>query len=222
MRDKGVILRFGRIKSRKQLLSAFMHNKREFINPDSNINLSKICDNFPLDDLKSSAECMSQFEKKLQDSDIKTLRSNAVLAVEVLISISTHLSEENLKHFFKDSTSWIKNYFGVPILSIDVHLDESNPHLHAILLPVLVIGKLNGHKLIGNISNMRLAQKSLYETVGKKFGLSNWAGDKKNKQELIHKVLERLKEDAAIKSAAWPVILKAIKTNPHHFLGVLS
>ncbi len=222
MFNKGIILRYGRIKSKKQLLHAFRHNNREFINPDSNINLAKTIENYSIGEFYSATEHMLQFEKELDASNIKSVRSNAILAVEVLISVSVHLSEDDLQLFFIDCANWIKDYFNVPILSIDVHLDESNPHLHAILLPVLVSGKLNGHKLVGNIEKIRLAQKSLYDAVGKKFGLSNWAGDRKNKQELIHEVLQRLKNDVVVESVAWPVILKDIKKNPHLFLGVLS
>jgi hypothetical protein len=222
MNDKGIVLRFGRIKSRKKLLDAFKHNKREFINPDSNINISKTVNNISIDGSYTSSKLMCDFDKYLLEYDIKSLRSNAVLAVEVLISISSHLKKDDLEKFFSDCAKWINSYFKVPAISIDVHLDESNPHLHAILLPTLVKGKLNGHKLIGNIMTIRLAQKSLYEAVGKKFGFSNWGSDKKNKKELVSEVLERLKEDAALNSVAWPAILKSIKNNPHHFLGVLS
>lgn len=222
MSDNGIVLRFGTIKSRRQLLDAFKHNYREFINPDSNIDVSKVPLNLSLVEGSTSLESMAKFEKILQESGVKKLRSNAILAVEVLISIQHNLDDKKLHHFFYECGEWVNSYFKVPFLSMDVHLDESKPHLHAILVPVLVHGKLNGNEMIGDIKKIRLAQKSLYETVGKKFGLSNWGSDKQNKKELINKILERLKNDIVLKSDKWPAILKAIKINPQIFSGLLS
>lgn len=222
MSDNGIVLRFGRIKSRRQLFDAFKHNYREFINLDSNIDALKTPLNLSLVEGSTSAESMAKFEKILQESGIKKLRRNAVLAVEVLISIQPNLDEDKLHDFFCECGEWVISYFRVPYISMNIHLDESNPHIHVILVPILVQGKLNGNKMIGDIKKIRLAQKSLYETVGKRFGLSNWGSDKQNKKELTNKILEGLKNDIVLKSVKWPAILKAIKKNPQNFSELLS
>ena len=111
MSDNGIVLRFGRIKSRRQLFDAFKHNYREFINLDSNIDALKTPLNLSLVEGSTSAESMAKFEKILQESGIKKLRRNAVLAVEVLISIQPNLDEDKLHDFFCECGEWVISYF---------------------------------------------------------------------------------------------------------------
>jgi hypothetical protein len=104
------------------------------------------------------------------DTGGKALRKDAVVGIE-LIFTALPRTKGNLGEYFADCTRWAETDFKAPLLSSVAHLDESSPHCHVILIP-LVKGKMNGARLYGGKTQMSARLSSLYETVGKRYGLT--------------------------------------------------
>ena len=73
------------------------------------------------------------------------------------------------REYFERATRWAEAYFAVPVLSSVVHLDESAPHCHVLMLP-LVNGKMNGSDLHGGKAKLWAMQKSFHQEVSANYG----------------------------------------------------
>ena len=131
---------------------------------------------------------------------------------------NSHLQRcEEIEHWALDVYSWCAKRYGQEnIIGFQVHLDESSPHIHALIVPVGERGKdkhpcvMWSAKFGKNIYEygkiLRDMHTSLYEEVGKKYGLER--GDSVrgrdvkhlNKTEYIRKLNKEIKEkEKAIK-----------------------
>ena len=131
---------------------------------------------------------------------------------------NSHLQRsEEIEHWALDVYSWCAKRYGQEnIIGFQVHLDETSPHIHALIVPVGERGKdkhpcvMWSAKFGKNIYEygkiLRDMHTSLYEEVGKKYGLER--GDSVrgrdvkhlNKTEYIRKLNKEIKEkEKAIK-----------------------
>jgi len=91
----------------------------------------------------------------------QTIRKNAVLAVEILLTASPeyfrpdnpnqagYYEPKPLADFQHQACKWLTNNYGDRIVRAELHLDESTPHIHAYLVPLDEKGKLNCRGLLG-------------------------------------------------------------------------
>jgi hypothetical protein len=78
-----------------------------------------------------------------------------------------HIEQRN---FFMDCTEFFANKYGKEnIISAVVHMDETTPHLHLNIVPI-VNGKLCSKDLFDK-TKLSILQTEFYEKVGKKWGL---------------------------------------------------
>jgi hypothetical protein len=99
----------------------------------------------------------------------QTIRKNAVLAVEFLLTASPeyfrpddpsragYYEQQRLESFQHQACEWLLNRYGSRIVRAELHLDESTPHIHAYMVPLDEKGKLNCRALLGG-SRYRLSQ----------------------------------------------------------------
>ena len=99
----------------------------------------------------------------------QTIRKNAVLAVEFLLTASPeyfrpddpgragHYEPQRLEDFQHTACEWLTNNYGDRIVRAELHLDEATPHIHAYLVPLDEKGKLNCRALFGG-SRYRLSE----------------------------------------------------------------
>ncbi len=75
------------------------------------------------------------------------------------------VKEENLKEWSEASVKFLSEWFGKEnIISIILHKDESNPHIHAVVLPLLD-NSLNCKHYINGPASCREMQDKYYEAV---------------------------------------------------------
>ena len=80
------------------------------------------------------------------------------------------LSPEEQRQFFTDCTEFFAERYGYEnIISAVVHVDETSPHLHLNMIPVLD-GRLCSKQLFDRVA-LRELQSDFHEAVGKKWGL---------------------------------------------------
>lgn len=99
----------------------------------------------------------------------QTIRKNAVLAVEFLLTASPeyfrpsdparagYYEQQQLQEFQHTACEWLLNRYGDRIVRAELHLDESTPHIHAYMVPLDEKGKLNCRALLGG-SRYRLSE----------------------------------------------------------------
>lgn len=221
------LLRLGTIKGRNGVLEALKHNKRTLQNERGasvNINVSRTPLNYSLTENETPEQVAINAKVLMLQAGIETPRKNQVMAVEVVFSLPIERHEQNTAPFFMDSKNWLLKMFAGELLSFDVHLDESAPHAHAVILP-LIDGKMQGSKLMGGKGNLMRLINRFHKDVGHKYGLSK--GDRKrltgpDKQRLERLVLSRLKADTAMLSCVWPCIRDAIHSDPLPYAQLLS
>ncbi len=216
-----------KLKGKKILLIAAKHNKRtnQFeISKSSKINprLSHLNESIMGE---QTPEGVAELAKSLMElAGIKTLRKDAVLGIEGLFSLPADHSIDEVA-YFQDCANWIQSHFGCHILSVDIHRDESCPHCHVLLLP-LVNGKMIGSKLMGYKKNLSNLQEIFYLNVSKRYGLEKPPKPLNNseRKQAALLVLNHLVQthDAVTKSNLWPCIVEAIYKFPMSFAKTIG
>lgn len=162
-----------RIKNKVVLRQAFQHNLRELpyeLSNSSRIDPTKTSTNWVIHGEQSSSELIKQHLKVIESADLpRKLRSDAVLGIEVVLSLPVKHSVAEAE-YFEDCLRWAKEFFTEHVVSAVVHKDETCPHCHIILVP-LINGRMQGAKLFGYKARLRHMQDSFYESVGQKYGL---------------------------------------------------
>jgi hypothetical protein len=222
------LFRLGSIVGNNGVLVAMRHNKRT---PQTahgaNIDATRTPLNYSLYSPASgdTPEMIARYAKsQMALAGIEKPRINGVMAVECIFSLPIDRHTQDTKPFFNACHEWVKQSFAGELLSFDVHLDESAPHAHAVILP-LIDGKMQGDKLKGNRDNVNRLNSSFIDEVAVHYGLSRGARTRLNAsdvQTLEKLVLTRLKSDPAILSDVWACIRDAIHKDPLPFAEMLS
>ena len=221
------LFRLGSI-SKQKLLIALKHNKREIQENRgavTNIDTTKSRLNYALTDPNASAKCVELHAKvQVAKADIEKLRKNVVMGVEIVYSLPINRQTQDTQPFFKSCYEWTLKTFAGELLSFDVHLDESAPHAHAIILP-LVNGAMKGSAMMGDRGNIKRLHNQFYIDVASHYGLSQSKGTRissSTRKNLTGDVLNHLKNDTAINSCVWPCIRDAIAKDPVPWAQLLS
>lgn len=102
----------------------------------------------------------------------QTIRKNAVLCVEMLLTASPeyfrpdnpsqagYYEPERLADFQQAVHSWLDKEYGDRLVRAELHLDESTPHVHAYFVPLDDRGKLNCRGIFGGREKLSQFQDS--------------------------------------------------------------
>ena len=131
---KYAILRHEKIKSLKVLEDAQKHNARQVYVPNADPSMSK-----KNKLLLGTNRVLERYNELIDKYSIK-VRSNAVLAIEVNLTFSKEalgLKEMDLDKWTKENEKYLLERFGRGrILSAHLHLDETTPHIQALIVPI--------------------------------------------------------------------------------------
>jgi hypothetical protein len=201
MRKHAQFLRVKKLKGAGIIKLAARHNLRELAfgkGGYNGIDARRTKQNYILRGANNAADVASYAQSLMDDAGIKSPRKDAVLGLEIVISLPLN-SEIDIKPFFRDSLAWVHAYFQVPVVSAVVHLDESASHCHFIIVPI-VNGHMNGSHLIGYKKKLHAMQADFNLKVGENYGLTYEAHGRR--------------QEASKLNLACQKILEAIKTNP--------
>jgi Plasmid recombination enzyme len=150
------IFRISKLKSFVAIAGAERHNRRTRATPNADPDRRQ--DNFTF---------MGEVDRPLVELareriGAQKIRKNALLAIEVFISASPsyfrpealeragYWDKEKFEAWLAANAVFLEQEFGSQrILRADCHLDESTPHIHAIVVPLTVEGKLSYRQLYG-------------------------------------------------------------------------
>ena len=132
---------------------------------------------------------MYEKSKKVWDK-IPKIRKDAVHAFEVLLTASPEAFENiNLDEWKKKNIEWLKKEFaGCEIVGACLHLDESTPHIQAIIIPTDIkkdgSQQLNCKKYLGGPAKLKAMQTSYAKSMAG-FGLERGVEGSKAKHTTI-------------------------------------
>ncbi|NJL63861.1 MAG: DUF3991 domain-containing protein [Methylacidiphilales bacterium] len=164
------ICRIQKIKSWGVLARNQVHTSRliDITNANPEIKNIKVVGNDDNLDLATLVRDKIGFQK---------IRSDAVLAVEILLSASAEYfrphapyeggvyDRQRLDKFVDAVVKWLDNSWGNRVVQAELHLDEITPHIHAYLVPLDEHGKLNCKALFGTRAKMYELQDSFAAAV---------------------------------------------------------
>lgn len=155
---------------------AAMHNLREIqaelgASAASGINPARMHLNYQLRGPATADEVAGLALALLDNAGVTTLRRDACMALELVVSLPANTTIDH-REYFAAAVAWADAYFNVPILSAAVHLDESAPHCHILLLP-LVAGRMQGGALAGGPTKIRAMLADFQQQVAQRFGLTH-------------------------------------------------
>lgn len=175
------ILRTAKLKTAGNLNSLNEHLQRLRPTPNADAELT------PLNvQLVGSPDLAADVQARL-DAVGCTVRSNAVLAVEHLMTFSPEFLDirkepgqsgkpaqlvgsaddgAKLASFRDRAMEWLSERYGKEnVVNAVLHLDEQTPHIHATVVPIDQAGKLNCRAMLGDRQKMRDMQTSFAAKV---------------------------------------------------------
>lgn len=168
------------IKNLSTLSKAYKHNI-ERTSDVENVDKSKTYLNRHLVALPEGKDYNDVFKQKIKEEKIKTVGKNQTKAIEFMLTYSQKnvTDEFKIDEWCEKNVEWLKENFGEKnVVSVELHLDETTPHIHAIVIPI-VDKKLHATKMLQSTEEQRkkngmrgytYLQDSYYEKM-KEFGL---------------------------------------------------
>lgn len=224
MIEHSQILRIKKLKGGGIIATAARHNLREIqgeLGACSNIDPIRSKLNYIIQGPNSAADVVKLAQALMNDANVKPLRKDAVRCLEIIFSLPPHsVIEQSV--FFPECVAWTKSYFQVPILSAIVHLDESAPHCHVLLLP-LVNARMIGSDLFGNKTTLQALHADFHNQVGQVYGLARQAMQKRHsaavRREAANMVMDALKLNQ--NSIVMNLLRDCIEQNPEPLIQAL-
>lgn len=223
----GLSKRCGRKPS--TLTQAARHNRREIqaeLGANGRIDVSRMDQNESIVGPASAAEVVKLAQSLMAGAgiDATKLRKDHVQAIELLFSLPPDTAIDDGR-YFRHCVAWTGDHFGtINILSADIHRDESAPHCHVLVLP-LIDGRMRGGDLIDR-NGLRILRESFYRDAAKPFGLKKPVSRMEGsaRAEGVKAVLQALRtgQDSILHSSVYQVVKLAIERDPAPFMNALG
>ena len=113
-------------------------------------------------------EIVRQRISAIEEKNGRKTRKDAVACVEVLMTASPEFfkDKEQVQAWAKQSVNWVKEHFNEDnVVNAVLHLDESTPHIHAVVVPETQDHKLSAKHWLGGREKMQNMQDSYAEKM---------------------------------------------------------
>lgn len=172
----------------------------------------------------TAAAVASHAQALMDDAGVKTMRKDAVRALEIIFSLPLQSGIDH-ERFFNESVRWAGQYFRAPVISAIIHNDEAAPHCHVLLLP-LVDGRMIGSDLMGGRARLQALQADFHAQVGQRYGLARQTAQKRLsaviRREAIDSAFGLLEANSGLKSDVLRVLLEPHVNNPEPLMMALG
>ena len=203
------IMRLEKLKSNSEIGGAASHHTRSRPTPNS--------DRYGTDNPAGGIEILAgsgdavpaQVQNRIQEATGKNPRKNAVLALDVFLGASPEFfrpenpnqageyNRERVEEFKTHAMEWLKTEFGEEnIICAVVHLDESTPHVQAIVTPITDDGRLSAKDFTGGKQRLQKMQDRFADAV-KPLGLERGQRGSKARHKTIRQYYAEAEESAA-------------------------
>lgn len=181
------ILRIEKLTKIPNIKASAAHNFREMNVPNADSSRTQLNKTFGA---QTGDELILKWESNIQSRSIKVRNKNTVKIVEFLITSSPEFfsSKKISNDYFYMAIQWLSKKFGRQnILSANLQLDETTPHLVVYVMPE-VNGKLNAKHYFGGSVKMSDLQDDFYNNVGKAFNLERGLKGSKATHQKVKKI----------------------------------
>jgi len=151
---------------------------REHSYPNADLSKTKDNENYIFND-----HCRKPLAQAIKDrisegyNGKRVIRNDAVKYLKIILSGSRdamHKICENPKakeYWIQQNQKFIVQTYGeANVVRFTVHLDETTPHIHAVVVPLTKDGRLSAKEIIGNKGKMKATHDKYHEYI-KKLGL---------------------------------------------------
>jgi hypothetical protein len=206
------IFRMSKLKSFGAIAGAEHHNRRT--RTTLNADPDRVQENFVF---------MGEVDRPLEELAREriggqTIRKNAVLAIDVFISASPeyfrpgepdragYWEGDKFEAWLEANEAFLKREFGEQnILRAECHLDESTPHIHAVVVPLTEKGKLSYRQLYGGkrteLSELQDRAWSAVADLGIERGLKGSQAQHREVQDWYAEMQRPLEPDLELETA---------------------
>lgn len=158
------ICRMGKIKSMGNAGGLNNHIERKMDVPNADPALTHLNER-----LRGSGDLCQDIQTRIDESGCN-VRSNAVIAIEFMLTASPEFFEEDrdkkIKLFKNRAGNWIQEKYGNNnLVNFTLHLDEKTPHIHAVVVPIDEKGKLNARAMFGGRDKLKEMQDSFADSM---------------------------------------------------------
>ena len=148
-------------------------------------------------------------DKVIADYGAVIKRKDQIKLFEIVVSPKQTV--QNLDGFFEEAISWLVNWFNCPLVSAIVHLDESEPHMHLLFVP-LREGRLQGDAVMGKRQDLARLQSGFQSQLGKKFNLSERVNYTKKERIAGARIIsDKLRSGEPLSPDQWLQLDKALR-----------
>jgi hypothetical protein len=197
------VLRIGSLVGKNKVRDAARHNLRE-LPQEPHIDPARSHLNRVLRGAEIADEVARQARSVMDASDIGKVRKNGIVGLELIISLPPMFSSDAAA-FFNDALAWAADFYAIPIVSAIVHADESTPHMHVVMVPILD-GRLQGSAVAGDRKRIQHMHSDFHAKVGVHYGL---------RRRTAHRL------SGAVRRKAAAAIVEALARNPAMLVGGL-
>lgn len=177
------------------------HNQREYKNHSNlDIDKSKSYLNYDLVNKKNinfSKAWKENKEKYFKEGN--RFRKDTIVLVEGIItsdkSFFENMNDKEVKDYFETNLDFLKNEYGAHnIISANVHLDESTPHMHFTFTPITKDGRFSAKEIIGTRGDLRQLQDRYHKHLADK-GYELLRGVQVEQTKAKHKAVKEYKKN---------------------------
>jgi hypothetical protein len=181
------ILRVAKLKTLAQVAAVGGHNSRSRETPNADAGRRNHA-------FRRADDAPGAVMQRIAAAGVKP-RKDAVIAMEMLLSASPEYfrpgregeagvwDAKKLDQWANDSWRWMKETYGDRIIRADLHLDESTPHIQAIIVPITDDNRLSAKEMFGKIQLKHL--QTTYAKAVEKLGIKRGIEGSKAKHSKI-------------------------------------
>ena len=189
------VLRVAKLKTMGEIGQLGKHNERT--RETRNADEARLGDNVRL---AGTGDWCADAQGRLDDAP--TIRSNAVLAMEHVLTASREFYHQGtqfeqatrLAEWTERSMVWLRETYGEKnIVAAVLHKDEQTPHIQALVVPIDERGRLNAHAYTGGralLARMQDSYARAMEPLGLERGVKGSVADHQTVKEFYAKIEE--------------------------------
>jgi len=103
--------------------------------------------------LRGSGDLCTDVQARLDAAGITNIRSNGVRAVEHMLTASPEwfreAGPENVREWVNRSMTFLTDRYGDNLVAANLHMDETSPQIHAVMVPITADGRLSARDYFG-------------------------------------------------------------------------
>ena len=160
------ILRLNKLKTFGNIGGLSAHIERTMDCPNADKSLQHLNQKFV-----GTGNLCADVQRRIESAGVKP-QTDSVLAVEFLMSASPDYFKEGfsgsrkskLENFCRNSKVWLKQNFGEEnLVEMTLHMDESTPHIHAVIVPIVEKKVKIGRSIKREVTQNRLTASDFFD-----------------------------------------------------------